>query len=79
MHGDSQEIVPIFRVFTILEKDKSDPKVVNQPSHDTIKKTIATFIKQIIQVTNVIPRLEGVFRRDREEVVEKLKEAELSG
>jgi hypothetical protein len=48
VHGDSQEIVPIFRVFTILEKEKSDPKVVNQPSHDTIKKTIATFIKQII-------------------------------
>jgi len=79
VHGDSQEIVPIFRVFTILEKEKSDPKVVNEPSHDTIKKTIATFIKQIIQVTSVVPRLEGIFRKDREEVVEKLKENELSG
>ena len=27
----------------------------------------------------MVPRLEGVFRKDREEVVEKLKEAELSG
>lgn len=26
-----------------------------------------------------MPRLEGVFRKDREEVVEKLKEAELNG
>jgi len=48
VHGDSQEIVPIFRVFTILDKDKNDWKVVNMPSHDTIKKTIATFIKQIV-------------------------------
>jgi hypothetical protein len=71
--------VPIFRVFTILEKDKSEPKVVTQPTHDTIKKTIANFIKQIIQVTSVVPRLEQVFRKDREEVVEILKAQEISG
>ena len=74
MHGDSQEIVPIFRVYTILDKDKNEPKVVTSPTHDTIKKTIANFIKQIIQVTSVVPRLETVFRKDREIVVEKLKE-----
>jgi hypothetical protein len=62
-----------------LDKDKNDWKVVNMPSHDTIKKTIATFIKQIVQVTAVVPRLEGIFRKDREEVVEKLKEAEMTG
>jgi len=59
VHGDSQEIVPIFRVYTILEKDKTDPKVVNQPSHDMIKKEIGKFIKQIINVTSVVPKLEG--------------------
>lgn len=31
-----------------------------------------------MQVTSVIPRLEGVFRKDREEVVEQLKAQELS-
>lgn len=79
VHGDSQEIVPIFRVFTILDKDKNEPKVVTQPTHDLIKKTIANFIKEIIQVTSVVPRLEGVFRKDRDEVVEKHKKEELSG
>lgn len=44
-----------------------------------IKKEIGKFIKQIINVTSVVPKLEGVFRKDREEVVEKLKEAELTG
>ena len=29
-------------------KDKNEPKVVTNPTHDTIKKTIANFIKQII-------------------------------
>jgi hypothetical protein len=71
--------VPIFRVFTIIDTKSNEWKIVNQPSHDVIKKTIANFIKQIVQVTAVVPRLEGVFRKDREEVVEKLKEQELSG
>lgn len=44
VHGDSQEIVPIFKVFTILDKDKNEPRVVTQPTHDTIKKTISSFI-----------------------------------
>lgn len=71
--------MPIFRVFTIIDTKSNEWKIVNQPSHDVIKKMIATFIKQIVQVTAVVPRLEGVFRKDREEVVEKLKEQELSG
>ena len=79
MHGDAQEIVPIFKVSTILDKDNSEPKVVTDPTHDVIKKTIAEFIFKIVQVTSVIPRLEGVFRKDREVVVGKLKESELSG
>jgi hypothetical protein len=29
-------------------------------------------------VTTVVPRLEGVFRKDRDDVVDKLKEAELA-
>lgn len=79
VHGDAQEIVPIFKVSTILDKDKSEPKVVTEPTHDVIKKTIADFIFKIVQVTSVIPRLEGVFRKDREGVVDKLKEQELTG
>jgi hypothetical protein len=71
--------VPIFKVSTILDKDKSEPKVVTDPTHDVIKKTIADFIFKIVQVTSVIPRLEGVFRKDRDVVVSKLKEQELSG
>lgn len=62
-----------------MDKEKAEPRVVTSPTHDTIKKTIANFIKQIIQVTSVVPRLEGVFRKDRDEVVEVKKQEELSG
>jgi len=48
VHGDQNEIVPIFKVNTILDKDKNEPKVVTSPTHDLIKKTIHNFIKQII-------------------------------
>jgi hypothetical protein len=79
IHGDSQEIVPIFRVYTVLDKEKNDWKVVNNPNHTKIKTEIGSFIKQIIQVTSVVPRLEGVFRKDREVIVDEKKQIELSG
>ena len=71
--------MPIFRVYTVLDKEKNDWKVVNNPNHNKIKTEIGTFIKQIIQVTSVVPRLEGVFRKDRELIVDEKKQIELSG
>ena len=40
--------MPIFRVYTVLDKEKNDWKVVNNPNHNKIKTEIATFMKQII-------------------------------
>lgn len=59
--------------------ENTDYKVINNPSHNKIKTDISIFIKQIIQVTSVVPRLEGVFRKDRDVIVEEQKQIILYG
>jgi len=65
--GDHQEIVPIFRVFTVISttpsKDQdSEWTVVNEPSHAQLKTALVDFIRRISEATSVVPRLERVFR-----------------
>jgi len=65
--GEMQEIVPIFRIYTIISNGSSgnndaDWMVVNDPSHLQLKTSISDFIQLIIKSTSVVPRLEAVFR-----------------
>ena len=65
--GDKQrqEIVPIFRVYTVLDNSHANWKILHDPSHEELKSSITTFISKIIDVTRVIPRIEKVFRQNR--------------
>jgi hypothetical protein len=86
IRGDNkQELVPIFKVMTVLIPDDTLPKwpVVHEPTHDEMLSSISRFIKKIIQVVRVVPRIEKIFREEREKKIAAIKkeqdEAEKTG
>ncbi len=86
IRGDSkQDLVPIFKVMTVLIIDESAQKwpVVHEPTHDEMLNSISRFIKKIIQVVRVVPRIEKVFREEREKKIalikKEIEEAEKTG
>ena len=68
-----QEIVPIFRVYTVLDNSHANWKILHDPSHEELKSSITTFISKIIDVTRVIPRIEKVFRTNRSSKIAEIK------
>jgi len=85
--GDKQrqELVPIFRVYTILDPapHQASWKIIHDPTHDQLTTSIQMFMKQIIHVTRVVPRVEKIFRKRRDEKIAAIKkeldESEKSG
>jgi hypothetical protein len=88
--GDAQrqELVPIFRVYTKISDDANPHgasawKIMHDPSHEHLKETIRKFMRQIIHVTRVVPRVEKVFRERRDAKIagiwRELVESEKSG
>ena len=75
--GDSKspDIVPIFKVMTMLIPDESMPKwpVVHEPTHEEMQSSISRFIRKIIQVVRVVPRIEKIFREEREKKIAAIK------
>jgi len=69
----------------VLIPDDSMPKwpVVHEPTHDEMLKNISQFIKKIIHVIRVVPRIEKIFREEREKKIAQIKkeidEAEKTG
>ena len=51
--------------------------VINEPSHLQLKNSISEFIKQIINATSVVPRLEYIFRCQHSIIVDKNYKKEL--
>jgi hypothetical protein len=43
--------------------------VVHEPTHDELLSNITSFIKKIIKVVRVVPRVEKVFREEREKKI----------
>jgi len=78
-----KEIVPIFKVYTILDPNHVNWKIIHDPTHEELKTRIQVFISQIIHVTRVVPRIEKVFREKRDEKIARMKkeldESERSG
>jgi hypothetical protein len=72
--GDHQEIVPIFKIFTVLDASHDEWKTVHEPSHAVLKAEITQFMRDVVKVTECIPRVEGVFRKDRQVIIDKMKE-----
>jgi dynein heavy chain len=75
IQGDKQrqELVPIFRVYTVLDPNHVNWKIIHDPTHDELKNNIQVFIKQIIHVTRVVPKIEKVFRDKRQQKIEEIK------
>jgi len=77
--GDKQrqELVPIFRVYTILDApaQQASWRIIHEPTHDQLRTSMQVFIKQIIRVTRVVPRVEKVFRKHRDGRIEEWKAA----
>jgi hypothetical protein len=75
--------VPIFRVYTILDPNHVNWKIIHDPTHEELKSNIQVFIQKIIHVTRVVPRVEKVFREKRDAKIAAIKkdldESEKSG
>jgi hypothetical protein len=65
--------MPIFRVYTILDTNDVTWKILHDPTHEELKTSISGFIKKIIQVTKVAPRVEKIFRAERESRIASIK------
>jgi hypothetical protein len=65
--GQDTDLVAIFYVYTILNIDPSDKwNIVHEPTHEELKLELQGFMRKIIKVTSVVPRIERVFREKRE-------------
>jgi hypothetical protein len=53
-------------VYTILDPNHVNWKIIHDPTHEELKSNIQVFIQKIIQVTRVVPRVEKVFREKRD-------------
>ena len=77
--------MPLFRVYTVLKPDDSMQKwpVVHEPTHDELLSSITNFIKKIIKVVRVVPRIEKIFRDEREKKIlvikKEIEESEKNG
>jgi hypothetical protein len=72
--GQDTELVAIFTVYTILNIDQSDKwNIVHDPTHEELKLELHAFMRKIIKVTRVVPRIERVFRDKRDEVISNIK------
>jgi len=67
------ELVPIFKIYTILDPNNTQWKIIHDPAHEELKSNIQNFNKKIIDVTRVIPRIEKIFRSRRQNKIEELK------
>jgi hypothetical protein len=68
--GDQQEIVPIFTVETVLDTNQDEWKVCHNPNHAQLKMDIERLLYAIVKATSVVPRIEGVFRLDRQSILD---------
>lgn len=63
-------MIPIFKIFTMLDpKNEANWNIIHDPSHEELLSNINVFMKRIIQVTDVVPRIEKIFRERREKVI----------
>jgi len=63
--------VPIFTVETVLDTTQDEWKVCHSPNHARLKADIEKLLKNVVQATSVVKRIEGVFRKDRQEILDQ--------
>jgi hypothetical protein len=73
---EGSDVVAIFKVYTKLDKTSGASwTIVHEPNHPTIRAQIVALMEKIRNFTIVLERLEVLFRKDREVMVnEKIDE-----
>ena len=62
--------MPIFTIETVLDTTQDEWKVCHNPDHPKLKKDIENLLDSVIQATSVVKRVEGVFRKDRQAILD---------
>lgn len=57
----------------MIETENLEWKVKHDPSHAVLKKCIDDLINSIIRVTSVVPRIDTVFRDDRQKILGSIR------
>ena len=70
---EAQAFVPIFRVYTCIDPEDINIKIMHEPSAQELREAIEKFIGKINAVTKAIPRLGKIFRMKREEYLDNKK------
>lgn len=63
--------MPIFFVETVLDTSQDEWKVCHNPNHAMLKEDIEKLLYYIVKATAVVPRIEGVFRSDRQAILDE--------
>ena len=75
IRGDQKtDPITLFKVYTMIDPSKNVWGVVHDPSHPELLDGINEVMTKINFVTEHIPRLEKVFREEREKKIEKIIE-----
>ena len=56
-----------------LDSDDINWRIFYDPTHEELKSSISSFIKKIIHATRIIPRVERIFRDEREKKITVIK------
>ena len=75
--------MPIFTVETVLDTTQDEWKVIHSPNHAKLKQDIEKLLTNVVQATSVVQRIEGVFRKDRQNILDdyraRIEEVDRSG
>ena len=55
----------------MLDTNQDEWKVCHNPNHATLKQDIEHLLYSIVKATQVVPRIEGVFRADRQAILDE--------
>jgi len=72
--GDTANMGQIFRIDLVLDtkdNDQDQLPMKHDPDFPKLKQAIATFVKDIIECTRVVNKVETVFREDRKFMIQK--------
>lgn len=58
---------------TELDTTQDEWKIIHNPNHGSLKHDIEKLLTAIVQATSVVPRIEGVFRKDRQGILDEFK------
>lgn len=58
---------------TKLDTTQDEWKVIHNPNHPQLKHDIEKMLTAVVKATSVVQRIEGVFRKDRQNILDEFK------